>query len=144
MRNDQIRRVRAILQSMEESARPAFDDKDIQALQILVRVTVQFYDYLTSSPDSDDLSCDMNYVLDRIFIHIDSFSALMHCYGVLVGATTSTIDWNAINILSLKERFVSLYHDFVAETKFENKCRLLLDLIKLQIVYAGAFYDCSP
>ena len=68
MRNDQIRRVRAILQSMEESARPAFDDKDIQALQILVRVTVQFYDYLTSSPDSDDLSCDMNYVLDRIFI----------------------------------------------------------------------------
>jgi len=44
---------------------------------------------------------------------------------------------------SLRDRFLSLYREFVAETKFENKCRLLLDLFKLQIVFAGAFYDCK-
>ena len=38
---------------------------------------------------------------------------------------------------SLRDRFLSLYPEFVAETKFENKCRLLLDLFKLQIVFAG-------
>lgn len=27
---------------------------------------------------------------------------------------------------------------------FESKCRLLLDLVKLQLGFAGAFYDCMP
>jgi hypothetical protein len=54
MEDDQIQRVRTIQLSMEESARPGFDDNDIQHLHVLVRLTVQFYDYLSSAPPSDD------------------------------------------------------------------------------------------
>jgi hypothetical protein len=144
MRDDQIQRIQAIQQSMEESARSAFDDQGIQDLRVLVRLVVQFYEYLTSALSSDDPFRDKSYEIDSVFFNIESFCVVTHFYGVLVGSRTSTIDWNAISIPSLKERFVSLFHDFIAETKFENKCRLLLDLVKLQIVYAGAFYDCSP
>ena len=140
--DDQIQRVRAILLSMEESARPGFDDKDIRNLRILVRITVQFYDYLKSALSSDDPDGDSNYVLDRIFLHLDSFRIVMHSYGVLVGSRRSTIDWNTIGVRSLRDEFVTRYNAFVAETNFEGKCRFLLDLVKLQIIFAGAFYDC--
>lgn len=143
MRDDQVERVRAIQLSMDESARPAFDDKHIQHLHILVRLTVQFYDYLNSAL-SEDPCRDMNYVIDSIFFNVESFRVVMHTYGVLVGWTTSTIDWHAISLRSLRDEFVSVYHAFVRQTNFESKCRLLLDLVKIQIVFAGAFYDCSP
>lgn len=67
---------------------------------------------------------------------------MMHLYGIFVGSTATTIDWNDIRIASLRERFVSIYDLFLAETNFERKFRLLLDLVKLQIVFAGAVYDC--
>jgi hypothetical protein len=144
MRDDQIQRVRAIQLSMDESARPGFNDKDIQQLNVLVRLTVQFYDYLSSAPPSDEPFRDMNYVIDSIFFNLDSFRVVMNSYGILVGSTTTTIDWNAISTRSLKEEFVSVYDAFVSQSNFESKCRLLLDLVKLQIVFAGVFYDCLP
>ena len=149
MEDDQIQRIRAIQQSMEEPARLRFGDEDyFQHLRVLVRLTVEFHDYLTSTPPwpafPDDPFHNMTYAIDKVLINIDSFRTVVHSYGVLVGSTSSTIDWNVINIRSLKDEFVSVYHAFVAQTDFESKCRLLLDLVKLQVVFAGAFYDCMP
>jgi hypothetical protein len=36
---------------------------------------------------------------------------------------------------------VGSFNKFTLEKNFEKKCRLLLDLFKLQIVFAGVFYD---
>jgi hypothetical protein len=46
-----------------------------------------------------------------------------------------------ISTMSLKKQFLSWFHEFEIETSFEKKCRLLLDLFKLQIVFAGVLYD---
>jgi hypothetical protein len=146
MGNNEIQRVQAIQLFMEESARPCFDHKDIEQLRILIRVTVEFHDYLRSAPPwpqfPDDPFHDITYAIDKILINIDSFRTVLHSYGILVGSARSAIDWKAVEVESVRDRFLSLYPEFVAETKFENKCRLLLDLFKLQIVFAGAFYDC--
>src|SRR5437868_5680366 len=100
MSNDQKQRVREIQLSMDESARPGFCDKDLEHLHVLIRLTVQFYDYLNSAPPSDDPFRDLNYVIDSLFFNLESFWVVTHSYGVLVGSTTSTIDWNAISIRS--------------------------------------------
>jgi hypothetical protein len=146
--DDEIQRVRAIQESMEEAARPAFDDKDIENLRILIRLTVEFYDYLRSIPPwpefPDDPFDDLRYKSGPIFWNVDSFLSVLHLYCILVGSTRSTINWNAINIGSVKDTFTSIYDAFLRETIFETKCRLLLDLFKLQIIFAGAFYDCRP
>jgi len=142
MSNDQQQRVREIQLSMDESARPAFSDEDIEDLHVLVRLTVQFYDYLNSAPPSDDPFGDLNYVIDSIFFNLDSFRVVNRLYGILVGSTTSTIDWKETSIRSIRDKFLSVYRVFVSEINFEKKCRFLLDLVKLQIVFAGAFYDC--
>ena len=148
MEDDEIERVRAIQQSMEEPARPGFNDEDIQQLRVLVRLTVEFHDYLTETPPwpqfPDDPFHDMTYKAGSILINVDSFRAVVRAYGCLVGSTGSTLDWNVINIPTLKDEFISRYHTFLSQTDFETKCRLLLDLVKLQIVFAGAFYDCQP
>lgn len=145
---EQRRRAQVILAPMEESARPAFDDEDIDNLRTLVRLTVSFYDYLTPAsgwPGSPSGPFhDMTYMTESILIHVDEFRRTVHSYGCIVGATGSTIDWNTTNIRSIKDKFFSAYGAFVKETTFENKCRLLLDLVKLQIVFAGAFFDCMP
>jgi hypothetical protein len=145
---EQRQRARPILQAMEEAAQPGFDDEDIDNLRTLVYLTVNFYDYLNSTPPwpefPDDPFRDMGYVTESILIHVDEFRRTVHSYGILVGAMGSTIDWNAVNIRSIKDEFVSAYHAFEQETNFEKKCRLLLDLVKLQIVFAGAFFDSMP
>ena len=43
-----------------------------------------------------------------------------------------------------KDRFLSTYPEFLAEPNLEKKCRLLLDWFKMQIVFAGMFYDFQP
>lgn len=130
-----------IQSSMEESARPAFDDEDVQQLRILIRLTVEFQDFLGSRPSVRSDPDELMYRIDRIFVHIESFRSLTHLYGVLVGSATSAIDWDVVGTRSVKERFLSDYERFISETNFENKCRLLLDLFKLQIIFAGAYYD---
>jgi hypothetical protein len=146
--DDEIQRVRAIHESMEGGARPGFDDEDIENLRILIRLTVEFYDYLTSTPPwpafPDDLFHDLTYKSDSILWNVDSFLRVLHAYNILVGSTQSAIDWKSINLGSLEGMFLSIYDAFLRETIFESKCRLLLDLFKLQIVFAGAFYDCRP
>jgi hypothetical protein len=60
----------------------------------------------------------------------------------LVGATGSNVKWGMITSWeSFKARFISMFDEFTAEVNFENKRRLLLDLFKLQIVFAGVSYE---
>jgi hypothetical protein len=42
---------------------------------------------------------------------------------------------------SFKTQFISMFNEFTKEANFENKCRLLLDLFKLQMVFASISYD---
>jgi hypothetical protein len=147
METDYERQLKTLRLSMEESARPGFDDGDIENLRILIRLAVDFYYYLNSTPPwphfPDDPVQDMMYKIDSIFFNVDSFRGVMRAYGILVGATKTTIDWEAIHVGSLKSEFVSVYTAFIGATDFETKCRLLLDLMKIQIVFGGAFYDCT-
>jgi hypothetical protein len=140
-------RIKTLQEAMEESARPAFDDGDIENLRILIRLSVDFYYYLNSIPPwprfADDPVHNTMYKIDSSFFNIDSFRRVMSAYGILVGATTTTVDWETVHVGSLKPQFLSVYEAFIAAGEFEAKCRLLLDLVKLQIVFAGAFCDCT-
>jgi hypothetical protein len=148
MENDELLLVRATQSSMGEASRPAFDDYHIENLNILIMLAAEIHNYLRTSPPGPPVAReafdDLIYMIDKILFHVDSLRIVMHTYGVLVGSTRTTVDWNAISVQSLRDRLQSLYSEFIAETKFEDKCRLLLDLSKLQLVYAGAFYDCEP
>jgi hypothetical protein len=40
----------------------------------------------------------------------------------------------------IREQFFTLYQEFSSATGFEERCRLLADLFRLQIIFAGLLY----
>lgn len=149
---EEAERIRSIVASTEEAGQAildeAFDQNDREKLRTLIRVTVEFNDYLRSIPPwphfPDDAFHNMTYMVDKILIHVDWFRDMIHLYGILVGSAGSTVNWNNGTAGSIEKEFLKLYDELLAQRDFLKRFRLLLDLYKLQIVYAGMFYDCQP
>jgi hypothetical protein len=151
-------RVEAIYASMAEGALPAFSDSNLESLHCVVMFTLEFEDYLrrglprlkaiqewherlvglTISNQRDQL--DMDFVNGATFSAIDSFRSVSGAYNGLIGSIESSLVWGIITVESLKELFRKIYPDFVVETDFLKKCRLLLDLFRIQIVFAAVSY----
>ena len=120
-----------------ESAKPGFNEADLSSLYTLINLTVEFQIYLQATNILERERNDVVYACESIFSGIESFVVVNNSYKILVGSMTGELEWNLTNLGSLKERFIPLYQEFLAESAFERKCRLLLDLFKLQIVFAG-------
>lgn len=131
--------------SMVDAARPVFEDGDIQKLSDLIRLTVRFYHYLTSQGRwpvfPEDPWHDLTYVTEPIFWFVDEYLDVLKKYDYVPGKVATAVDWDHVTGDSLKDRFLHMYQDFIAEKVFSRKCRLLLDLYKLQIVFAGMFFE---
>ena len=165
MNNDVTNRVKEIQTSMMESAQSRLDESALGHLRVVVRLTVEFHDYLENgsvdiatsvlhgplakyvtnaqSASTDPFNkYDLQFACKSIRSGVDSFCNLSSSYRALVGAVDSRVEWGMISSReSFKTQFVSMFSNFAEEANFESKCRLLLDLFKLQIVFAGISYD---
>lgn len=147
--------VKKVQDAMVEST---FEEKQRSHLRTLIRLTVEFYAFLNpGDPEAcefagpiqihdvpvgfDPEGFELQYSIESILSGVESFCIVNAGYKVLVGAMPTTIAWNQVSALTLKHQFIEMFDEFVAEEAFERKCRLLLDLFKLQIVYAGMFYN---
>ena len=163
--SDVVDRVKEIQASMVKSAQSRFDESKLGHLRCLIRLAVEFYDYLEHGsveiaadilhgpfaqyvPDVQSASTDpfnrydLGYVCGSIRSGVNSFCTLSTAYRMLDGATDSKVDWSMVpSKESFKAQYVSMFSSFTKEGDFESKCRLLLDLFKLQIVFAGISYD---
>jgi len=131
----------AIQASMLESARSCFLESELDHLRCLIRLAVEFSYYLKTEDVTSLVSGDLRYVCDSIFSGVDSFGLVSAAYRDLPGARASDLVWDGESIGSLKEDFLRRYREFCDETDFEKRCRILLDLFKLQIVFAGLSYE---
>jgi hypothetical protein len=168
--SDVFKRVKELQASMVESAKSSFDDTELGHLRAVIRLTVEFHDYLEhgsveiargiqrqpyvkltpaefrdnlqSASDDPRNKYDLVYACESILSGVDSFWNLNTAYRRLEGATDSKVGWGMISSReSFKTPFVSMFSRFTGEVNFENKCRLLLDLFKLQIAFAGISYN---
>jgi hypothetical protein len=150
---------------MVESAQSHFDEVDLDHLRTLIRLAVEFQDYLEHGSvdiatsvmhgplgkyvrDAENASTDpfnkydLEYACESIRSGVDSFCRLSASCRLLDGISKSTIQWGMTSSKeAFKTQFTSMFENFTREVSFENKCRLLLDLFKLQIVFAGVCYD---
>lgn len=162
---DLFRRVKESQALIVESAKAHFDDSELDHLRAVIRLTIEFQDYLehgsveiatsiqngphakyvTDAPSASTdpfNKCDLDYACESIRSGVDSFCSLSASYKMLDGATNSSVEWGMISSRdSFKTQFVSMFNKFTKEANFEKKCRLLLDLFKLQIVFAGISYN---
>lgn len=133
--------VNEIYEPAAESAKPGFDEGDLRCLRSVISLTVDFHMYLESvdvvAPDKDDVT----YACGSIFSGIESFVAVNDSYKILEGSLESSLTWDLTSLESLKERFTTMYQEFLSERTFEKQCRLLLDLFKLQLVFTGMLFE---
>jgi hypothetical protein len=140
LRNYPRGEVLAIQDSMAESA-SHFLAVELDALRGVVRLTVEFFHYLrrVDLELADEES--LRYMAQSVFYGVESFISLCQAYRITQGQTRSTLPQRISSRAALKEAFIDMYLEFAAETNFEKRCRLLLDLFKLEIVFAGLTYD---
>ena len=165
-----FKRVKEIQASMVESAKSYFDDSELGHLRAVIRLTLEFHDYLehgsveivrgiqqqpyiglTSAEFRNDVrnassdpfnKYDLGYVCESILSGVDSFWDLSTTYRRSVGAIDSQVDWSMISSReSFRTQFLSMFDKFTEEVNFESKFRFLLDLFKLQIIFAGVSYN---
>ena len=163
--SDIVKRVKELQAPMVESAKPHFDESELGHLRTVIRLAVEFHDYLehgsveiatsilngphakyvrdVQSASADPFNkYDLDYACESIRSGVDSFCSLSVSYKMLDGATNSRVEWGMISSRdSFKTQFVSMFNKFTKEVNFEKKCRLLLDLFKLEIVFAGISYN---
>jgi hypothetical protein len=163
--SDIFARVTEIQASMVESEGLHFDESELVDLRCLIRLAVEFNDYLAygsvefarsilegphakyvtdvQSAGTDPFNkYDLKFVCDSIRSGVNSFCTLNASYKILDGATDSKVEWSMISSkMSFGATFVSMFNQFIEEVNFEKRCRILLDLFKLQIVFAGISYD---
>lgn len=143
MRKDSADQVRAVEASMIGAAEGYdFGESELEALRVVARLAVEFY-YLLRGTDLDALSpLDLSYECESVFAGVDFFDALSGACRGTVGLAPSTLRWDLpLSLASLQGRFIATYEEFASETDFGKRCRLLLDLFKLQLVFAGVSYE---
>lgn len=137
--NEQTNKLICALQaSMVESAKTCFGESELGDLRCVIRLSVEFSDYLRSGGKP---RLEPRYTCESILAAVEPFMSLTRAYKVLDGATDTPVNWNTIPLTALRLQFASMFGEFCAEENFEKKCRKLLDLFKLQIIYAGMTYD---
>lgn len=108
---------------------------------MVIRLVIEFEAFIKTFDYKSPYSNRVEYEIESIFSGINFFSSTTHAYRVLVGSVGSRIDWNDISLPLFRDQYVTMFREFETEANPENKCRVLLDLYKLQIVFAGMLYD---
>jgi hypothetical protein len=145
MRRDQdelhaiYREVDSIYASLLESAPQSFLESERLALRVLVRLTVEFADDLRVPNAFSKGSEELEFACASIFSGVSSFSTVWFAYKILSRISPSSVA-PVQSVESVKETFGSLYRDFKQTHEFERRCRLLLDLFKLQVVFVGLLF----
>jgi hypothetical protein len=136
MTEEIVARVRALQRPMLEEAASCFEQSELEHLRVVVRLAVEFY-YHVEGRDQADL----RYVSDSIYSGLESFRRVNDAYNVLHGSRRSDIDWKTVHVATIQDEFKVRFEKFEREQAFEERCRLLLDMFKLQLVFAAVSYQ---
>jgi len=141
MREEIVGQVRAVQAAMAQAAEPYFGEWYLDDLRCVVRLTVEFYYFLQDWESVSGDAFELRYAGESVFSGVDSFCSVSGgCRGGGI-STKSAIQWEQMSLASVREQFLARYGEFAVETDFDKRCRLLPDLFRLQIVFAGMSYE---
>jgi hypothetical protein len=143
--NDLPNRVFLVQVPLMEAARPYFEEEEIQWLRGLIRLAVEFEDRLQRTKIEEIERAELQYLAGSVFGGLDGFFLIGRAYYLLDDASGTQIGWHIGSKigspLQLRQHYLTMYQEFLSETTFLNKCRLVLDLFKLQLIFVAIAYD---
>jgi len=126
---------------MAQLAKSNYLEEDLEDLLVTTRIAVEVYAWLkVTSTDSLNPN-EAEYHCETIFSGIDFFMRTCGNYAALKDTVPSQIHWGALSVSSLSSLIIATYDNFDAENVFFKKCRLLLDLYRMELVFASIVYS---
>jgi len=119
---------------------PKIDDARARALAHVREAVLSEFPELTAENLALTADDRLRYVYDSIFFGLESFVRLHYTYSKMPSPRATTLAAGAKSPESIREEFASRYLVFSSAADFEFRFRLLLDLFRLQIVFAGLSY----
>ena len=116
----------------------------VESLSVVIRLVVEFNEYLGRTMTDETESGESQYVCGSVFSGMDSFDTFAHTYKVLKGSELSRIGWGSIDsweFEAVRRKYLEMYEELLRGGTFQRGYRLLLDLFKLQIIWAGIEYS---
>jgi hypothetical protein len=127
--------------AMAGAAADTFDEEERARLRCLIRIVVEFASYVIDKDDGyEDWSAELKvrFHAGSTFSAIQALDLVTSAYVVRSDALPSEI--SVENSTHLNDQYRRLYDRFLAEDSFDRKCRLLLDLFKLQLAILALSY----
>lgn len=131
---EEVREAQALMLAAGQSHLVGSEPDDLRAL---VRITIEFFYFLQEDFNGDEAS----YAIDTVFSGVDSFMSLSAAYRSISNKAPTAVNWDEISRTTLRQVFLALYQRFRSDQKFETQLKLLLDLFRLQLIFAGMNYD---
>ncbi len=138
--NGKIKEMRRQNELMTQLAESGYYEDRIEDLLSLTSMVVDFCYCLQQTHVDESYRSDTEYNCNSLFAVVDTFTQVSSDYYCLIGSETSNIDWGDISVSSIKKLIDLTYKRFESEPVFLKKCRYLLDLYKMGLVFAGLVY----
>jgi hypothetical protein len=143
--NDLPNRVALVQVPLMEAGRPYLVEQEIEWLRTLIRLAVEFEDRLQRTKIEAMERDEVQYLAGSVFSGLNCFLELGSSYHLLDGAGDTQVGWPVGSTigspLELRQQYLTMYQEFLSETTFVNRCRLVLDLFKLQLIFVAIAYD---
>lgn len=123
-----------------EDILPKIDDERARALAHVKEAILADFPELKAEDLAETAEGRLRYVYNSIFFGVQSFVRLHYTYSTMESPRATTLAAGAKSAESVREEFASKYVEFSSATDFEFRFRLLLDLFRLQIIFAVLSY----
>ena len=133
-----VSKVRCMQQSMVGKEPDYFSESDIDSLNCLTRIAVEFYYRYLNDLYSADTEI-VRYAAESVFACVDTFVSLNSSF-TMSATKAGASHWEIVPPASLREHFIETYRSFENETEFLNRCGLLLDLFRLELILSTLAY----
>jgi hypothetical protein len=101
-----------------------------------------YKDRLKAASEDPFNQYDLNYACETILSGVDCFERMSPFHPTWTSTLTSSVDWRIFaSREEFNSRFFALFGQFLAESDFQKKFRLLHDLFKLQLAFVAMSYE---
>jgi len=134
-------RVNRIYLPFEIQAAKTIPESEAGDLRAIVRITIETVDYIEENGTPVRGAEAALYMCETIFSGISSFCTITETYNSMKEARPSQLSSGVWSLELLTSEIERSFARFLDESDFCERCRLILDVFKLQMMLAGLVYQ---
>ncbi|MEQ1886859.1 MAG: hypothetical protein ABL967_17490 [Bryobacteraceae bacterium] len=127
--------VKSIQTSVLTGAPDWLEPSTLGHVRCLIRLSVEFSYFLADFDSAGNE--DFDYLAGSVFAGTESFQLVAMLVSVMGCETPNPLVGKQVSAKQMKDIFLRAYRELADSESFKNRCQLLLDLFRMQVVFVG-------